>query len=68
MRMRNVKDFKERLQASDLKVCLNEEIDLDSCLVDVALKQWEQYGIPTDEYKRVSEREKARLAKEGDLE
>jgi hypothetical protein len=63
-RMREVKDFKERQKAGDLKACLAEEVDLDSCLTDVAIKQWESYGIPTDEYQRVSQREKARLKEE----
>jgi hypothetical protein len=66
-RMKEVKDHKERERDSELKACLADEIELESCLVDVAVKQWESYGIPTDEYMQVSQRDKARR-KEQDIE
>jgi hypothetical protein len=66
-RMKEVNDFKAREKDSELKACLGDEVELESCLIDVAVKQWESYGIPTDEYMQVSQRDKARR-KEQDIE
>jgi hypothetical protein len=64
-RMKEVNDFKAREKDSELKACLGDEVELESCLIDVAVKQWESYGIPTDEYQQVSKREKARRKEQG---
>ncbi len=31
-------------------VCVDEELQFEDCLTDTAMKQWEKFGIPTEEY------------------
>jgi len=60
-KMHAVPEYKDWQQESDLKTCRDEELDLDTCLIDASLQQWEMHGVPVEEYSRVNERETGRM-------